>query len=168
MPATLTVLGGPIYANDAGQSGDAYSGKAMWMPRASASHLIGERTAQGRLRPALRHPERGRLRRRRRLQRHDDVHDLRRSGAHLQVGDAGDRRLQLRSVPGPCRRYPLGPGGWRRARRQLAAGRSSQHGERPARSRPAAALARVAPAAALVESRRRGRLRRGPTTTSSR
>jgi hypothetical protein len=44
MPATLTVLGGPIYANDAGQSGDAYGGKAMWMPRASASYLIGERT----------------------------------------------------------------------------------------------------------------------------
>jgi carboxypeptidase family protein len=44
MPATLTVLGGPIYANDAGQSGAAYSGKAMWMPRASASYLIGDRT----------------------------------------------------------------------------------------------------------------------------
>jgi hypothetical protein len=44
MPATLTVLGGPIYANDAGQSGAAYKGKAMWMPRASASYLIGDRT----------------------------------------------------------------------------------------------------------------------------
>jgi hypothetical protein len=44
MPATLTVLGGPIYANDPGQSGAAYGGKAMWMPRASASYLIGERT----------------------------------------------------------------------------------------------------------------------------
>ena len=44
MPATLTVLGGPIYANDAGQSGPAYKGRAMWMPRASASYLIGDRT----------------------------------------------------------------------------------------------------------------------------
>jgi hypothetical protein len=44
MPATLKVLGGPIYANDAGQSGAAYTGKAMWMPRASASYQIGDRT----------------------------------------------------------------------------------------------------------------------------
>jgi Carboxypeptidase regulatory-like domain len=44
MPATLTVLGGPIYANAAGQSGAAYKGKAMWMPRASASYQIGDRT----------------------------------------------------------------------------------------------------------------------------
>src|SRR5687767_8077536 len=44
MPATLTVLGGPIYANDAGQSGSAYKGRVMWMPRASASYLIGDRT----------------------------------------------------------------------------------------------------------------------------
>ena len=44
MPATLTVLGGPIYANAAGQSGAAYEGRAMWMPRASASYLLGDRT----------------------------------------------------------------------------------------------------------------------------
>ena len=44
MPATLTVLGGPIYANDSGQSGAAYKGRAMWMPRVSSSYLIGERT----------------------------------------------------------------------------------------------------------------------------
>ena len=44
MPATLSVLGGPIYANDAGQSGAAYGGRAMWMPRAGASFLIGDRT----------------------------------------------------------------------------------------------------------------------------
>ena len=44
MPATLNVLGGPIYANDAGQSGAAYGGRAMWMPRAGASFLIGDRT----------------------------------------------------------------------------------------------------------------------------
>jgi hypothetical protein len=44
MPATLSVLGGPIYANDAGQSGPAYEGRAMWMPRVSASYLIGDRT----------------------------------------------------------------------------------------------------------------------------
>ena len=36
MPATLTVLGGPIYANDSRQSGAAYKGRAMWMPRVSA------------------------------------------------------------------------------------------------------------------------------------
>jgi hypothetical protein len=44
MPATLSVVGGPIYANDAGQSGAAYRGRAMWMPRASASYLLGDRT----------------------------------------------------------------------------------------------------------------------------
>jgi hypothetical protein len=44
MPATLSVLGGPIYANDAGQSGLAYEGRALWMPRASAAYLIGDRT----------------------------------------------------------------------------------------------------------------------------
>ncbi len=44
MPATLSVLGGPIYANDAGQSGRAYEGRAMWMPRVSAAYLIGDRT----------------------------------------------------------------------------------------------------------------------------
>ena len=43
MPATLSVLGGPIYATDPGQSG-LPTGKAMWMPRASASYMIGERT----------------------------------------------------------------------------------------------------------------------------
>jgi hypothetical protein len=43
MPATLSVLGGPIYAND-GESGLAYKGRAMWMPRASAAYLIGDRT----------------------------------------------------------------------------------------------------------------------------
>jgi hypothetical protein len=43
MPATLPVLGGPIYANQT-QDGTAYSGQAMWMPRASAAYLLGERT----------------------------------------------------------------------------------------------------------------------------
>jgi hypothetical protein len=43
MPATLTVLGGPIYAN-AAQSGASQPNQAMWMPRASASYLIGDRT----------------------------------------------------------------------------------------------------------------------------
>jgi hypothetical protein len=41
MPATLTVLGGPVYAGDSGVSQPA---EAMWMPRVSASYLIGERT----------------------------------------------------------------------------------------------------------------------------
>jgi hypothetical protein len=44
MPATLNVLGGPIYANDGGQPGLAYKGRAMWMPRTSASFLIDDRT----------------------------------------------------------------------------------------------------------------------------
>ena len=44
MPATLSVLGGPIYANEAGQSGTSQPAQAMWMPRASAAYLIGERT----------------------------------------------------------------------------------------------------------------------------
>jgi len=44
MPATLTVLGGPIYANAPGQSGAAYAGRALWMPRASAAYLLGDRT----------------------------------------------------------------------------------------------------------------------------
>lgn len=41
MPATLSVLGGPIYAGDSGVS---QPGEAMWMPRVSASYLINERT----------------------------------------------------------------------------------------------------------------------------
>jgi hypothetical protein len=43
MPATLPVFGGPIFANQT-ESGSAYSGQAMWMPRASAAYLLGERT----------------------------------------------------------------------------------------------------------------------------
>ena len=35
-------LGGPIYASDSGSR--ASPGQAMWMPRASASYLLGERT----------------------------------------------------------------------------------------------------------------------------
>ena len=41
MPATLSVLGGPIYAGDSGVSQPA---AAMWMPRVSAAYLLGERT----------------------------------------------------------------------------------------------------------------------------
>ena len=44
MPATLSVLGGPIYASQTGQSGAAFPGKAMWMPRVGASYLLGDRT----------------------------------------------------------------------------------------------------------------------------
>jgi hypothetical protein len=44
MPATLSVLGGPIYASQTGQSGSAYAGQAMWMPRVGASYLLGDRT----------------------------------------------------------------------------------------------------------------------------
>jgi hypothetical protein len=41
MPATLTVLGGPIYA---GANGVSQPGAAMWMPRVSASYVLGDRT----------------------------------------------------------------------------------------------------------------------------
>ena len=41
MPATLSVLGGPIYA---GTDGVSQPGEAMWMPRVSASYLLNERT----------------------------------------------------------------------------------------------------------------------------
>jgi len=41
MPATLTALGGPIYASDSGVSQPA---EAMWMPRVSVSYLLRDRT----------------------------------------------------------------------------------------------------------------------------
>ncbi|HET7696585.1 MAG TPA: carboxypeptidase-like regulatory domain-containing protein [Vicinamibacterales bacterium] len=41
MPATLNALGGPVYA---GESGVSQPAEAMWMPRASAAYLLGERT----------------------------------------------------------------------------------------------------------------------------
>src|SRR4051812_45444661 len=41
MPATLSVLGGPIYA---GGSGASQPGEAMWMPRVSTSYLLTDRT----------------------------------------------------------------------------------------------------------------------------
>jgi hypothetical protein len=41
MPATLPALGGPLYA---GESGVSQPGEAMWMPRVSASYLLGDRT----------------------------------------------------------------------------------------------------------------------------
>ena len=100
-------------------------GRALWMPRVSASYLLGDRTVlkggyglyyDTLTAVRLRGGAGG-------LQRHDDVHDLRRSGAHVQVGDARDRRRQLRSVPRARRRHALGSGGRRHARRQLAAGR---------------------------------------------
>jgi hypothetical protein len=43
MPATLSVRGGPVYANAAGDSGNSRDGNALWMPRAAASHLLGDR-----------------------------------------------------------------------------------------------------------------------------
>ena len=162
MPATLTVLGGPIYANDAGQSGAAYGGKAMWMPRASASYLIGDRTVlkggYGLYYDTLNAADYVAAQAGYSVTTTSTISDD--LGRTFKWATPATGASELRSVPGPRRRYPLGPGGRRRARRQLAAGRSAQHGERPARARPAAALARVAPAGALVESRRRGRLRR--------
>jgi hypothetical protein len=41
MPATLSVLGGPVYG---GESGVSQPGEAMWMPRVSASYLLNTRT----------------------------------------------------------------------------------------------------------------------------
>jgi len=41
MPATLSAVGGPIYAGDSGAS---QPGEAMWMPRVSASYLLNDRT----------------------------------------------------------------------------------------------------------------------------
>jgi carboxypeptidase family protein len=41
MPATLSVVGGPVYAGDSGVSQPA---QAMWMPRVSTSYLLGDRT----------------------------------------------------------------------------------------------------------------------------
>ena len=41
MPASISALGGPIYA---GASGVSQPGEALWMPRASAAYLLGERT----------------------------------------------------------------------------------------------------------------------------
>lgn len=42
MPATLSVLGGPIYASQT--DGSAFAGAAMWMPRFGASYLLDDRT----------------------------------------------------------------------------------------------------------------------------
>ncbi len=44
MPASLPVLGGPIYANDPGQSGASSGGTSLWMPRVSAAYQLGDRT----------------------------------------------------------------------------------------------------------------------------
>ena len=100
MPATLSVLGGPTYANDAGhrcrlqRAGDVDAARVGVLPDRRPHR------AQGRLRPLLRHAERVRLPRGAGgLQRHDDVDDLRRSGPHLQVGDAGDRRGSFDPFP---------------------------------------------------------------------
>ena len=42
MPATLSVVGGPIYARR--KSGESWGGQSLWMPRVAASYLLGERT----------------------------------------------------------------------------------------------------------------------------
>ncbi len=44
MPATLSVVGGPIYATDSGTSGLGYPAQAMWMPRVSGAYQLGDRT----------------------------------------------------------------------------------------------------------------------------
>jgi hypothetical protein len=44
MPATLPVVGGPIYASDPAASGLSQPNTAMWMPRVSAAYQLGART----------------------------------------------------------------------------------------------------------------------------
>jgi hypothetical protein len=44
MPATLSVLGGPIYATSPGQDGISQPGAAMWMPRVSTAYQLDDRT----------------------------------------------------------------------------------------------------------------------------
>jgi hypothetical protein len=41
MPASLSVQGGPIFA---GEDGESWGGKSMWMPRVSAAYQLGDRT----------------------------------------------------------------------------------------------------------------------------
>ena len=143
-------------------SGVSQPAEAMWMPRVSASYLIDERTVlkggYGLYYDTLTAADY--FAGADRLQRHDDVDDLRRFGPHVQVGDAGDRQRELRSVPGARRRHPLGSDPRRHARHQLGARRHPHHRERPAQARAAAALAGVAPARADVEPQRRSRLHR--------
>ena len=45
VPASqFRVVGGPIFASDAGQDGRSWTGQAMWMPRLSATYKLGDRT----------------------------------------------------------------------------------------------------------------------------
>ena len=45
VPASqFRVVGGPIFASDAGQDGQSWAGQAMWMPRLSAAYKLGDRT----------------------------------------------------------------------------------------------------------------------------
>ena len=45
VPASqFRVVGGPIFASDAGQDGQSWNGQAMWMPRLSATYKLGDRT----------------------------------------------------------------------------------------------------------------------------
>lgn len=43
-PSAFDVTGGTVYANSPGQSGRSWGNQSMWMPRASASWTINERT----------------------------------------------------------------------------------------------------------------------------
>ena len=125
--------------------------------------------AQGRLRSLLRHAERVRLRGGAGgLQRHDDVHDLRRSGSHVQVGDAGDRRQRasIRSRSAPTARAGTRWSAMRSASTRCWAGPS------PRRTACASTPASSAGACRSSGSSRRVSASRsptpGPTTTSSR
>jgi hypothetical protein len=44
MLPSITVLGGTVFASDAGQDGTTWKGQAMWMPRLSWAYKLGERT----------------------------------------------------------------------------------------------------------------------------
>jgi len=132
MPATLTVLGGPIYANDAGQSGAAYHGKAMWMPRASASYQVGDRTV---------------------LKGGYGLYYDTLNAADYVAAQAGYSVTTTSTISDDL-------GGRRHARREFAARRNPHDGERLARSRAAAALAALDPARTCLDCQRRSGVRR--------
>ena len=43
-PADFHVRGGSVYASDPGQDGKVWRPQTMWMPRLSASYLLGDHT----------------------------------------------------------------------------------------------------------------------------
>ena len=145
-------------------------GEAMWMPRVSASYLLGDRTVlkggYGLYYDTLNAADYVAAQAGYSVTTTSTISDD--LGRTFKWATPATGASELRSVPGARRRHALGPGGRRRARRQLAAGRHPHHGERPARARPPAALARVAPAGARRRISASKSPTPAPTTTSSR